>query len=240
MFGRNSTEFCFSRKLGTEYARNKVVKKIVVEESFKLPVAVLGSEVAVSLAEAKTEIFRKSIHFLIGITPALAALNYSFTIVLLVAGTFAYTATEILRLYGIRVPLISTLTQMASRPRDSQGFVLGPVTLALGALIALTCFSPIAASIGIYALAFGDGFASLVGKLYGRHRPALLFGKSIEGSTACFAAVFVATYMVSHRFVVAFVAAFIATATEALPLEDYDNVALPLIVGLAVQTIFFA
>ena len=92
-----------------------------------------------------------------------------------------------------------------------------------------------AASIAIYALAFGDGFASLIGKLFGKRRPRFLQGKSIEGSAACFIAVFFSAYAVSFRYSVALTAALTAAVVEALPLEDYDNIALPLSVGLAVQ-----
>jgi len=92
-----------------------------------------------------------------------------------------------------------------------------------------------AACIGIYALAFGDGFAGLVGKLFGRIRPTFLFGKSVEGSLACFTAAFIAAYLVSQNYFVSLLAAFTATAVEALPLEDYDNIALPLVVGAVVQ-----
>jgi dolichol kinase len=112
---------------------------------------------------------------------------------------------------------------------------MGPVTLGLGALVALLMYPSPAASIAIYALAFGDGFASLVGKLLGRVRPAFLRGKSLEGCLACFSAVLIAAYQVSRDYRIALVAALTAMVTEALPLEDYDNLALPLVVGLVVS-----
>jgi dolichol kinase len=187
------------------------------------------------LQEIKTELVRKSMHFLIALSPGMAALNRPLTVALLMAGTLFYALMETLRLSGVEVPLVSSLTSMASRPRDRNRFVLGPVTLGLGALLALLLYPSPAASIGIYALAFGDGFASLVGKTFGRHRPGFLLGKSIEGSLACFSAVFVAAYGVSRRFLVAFAAALTASLVEALPLEDYDNIALPVSVGFAAQ-----
>jgi dolichol kinase len=190
---------------------------------------------APNLREVKTEILRKSIHFLIGLSPALAAVNYPATVILLLVGTLGYAQMESLRLAGVRVPLVSSLTDMASRSRDRGRFVLGPVTLGLGALLALLMYPSPAASIAIYALAFGDGFASLVGKSLGRVRPAFLRGKSLEGSLACFTAVLVAAYHVSHNYPVAFIAALTAMVTEALPLDDYDNLALPLVVGLVVS-----
>jgi dolichol kinase len=187
------------------------------------------------LQELKTEIIRKLIHFLIALSPSMAALNRPLTVLLLMAGTLAYTCMEALRLSGVKIPLISSLTCMASRSRDMGHFVMGPVTLGLGALLALLLYPSPAASIAIYALAFGDGFASLVGKLFGRLRPAFLCGKSVEGSLACFLAVLAAAYRVSGSLGLALIAAFTAMAVEALPLEDYDNLALPVTVGLSVQ-----
>jgi dolichol kinase len=81
--------------------------------------------------------------------------------------------------------------------------------------------------------------ASLVGKLFGRYRPAFMLGKSIEGSLACFAAVYISAYGVSRSVRAAFFAALAATLIEALPLEDYDNIVLPIITGLVVQIIAF-
>jgi dolichol kinase len=185
--------------------------------------------------ELRTEIIRKSIHFLIALSPSMAAINRPATILLLAIGTLGYTAMEALRLSGVRVPLISSLTSMASRSRDLGHFVMGPVTLGLGALLALLLYPSPAASIAIYALAFGDGFASLAGKVFGRLRPAFLCGKSVEGSLACFAAVYIAAYGVSANVQLSLAAAFTAMAVEALPLEDYDNLALPVSVGLVVQ-----
>jgi dolichol kinase len=190
---------------------------------------------AIDLEELTTELIRKSIHFLIALSPVMAAANRPFTIALLITGIMVYTRLERLRLLGQSVPLISSVTAMASRRRDRNRFVLGPVTLGLGALLALLFYPSPAAAIAVYALAFGDGFASLVGKFFGRIRPPFLLGKSLEGSLACFTAVFIAAYGVSGRITTAVFAGFIAALTEALPLKDYDNIVLPLTVGFMVQ-----
>jgi dolichol kinase len=185
--------------------------------------------------ELKTEIIRKSIHFLIALSPFMASVNRPFTVFVLMAGTLGYTFMESLRLSGVKVPFVSSLTSMASRSRDFGRFVMGPVTLGLGALLALLLYPSPVAAIAIYALAFGDGLASLVGKLFGKWRPAFLCGKSIEGSLACFAAVLVSAYAVSGSIHIAVLAAFTAMVVEALPLEDYDNLAIPVSVGFVVQ-----
>jgi dolichol kinase len=187
----------------------------------------------------RTEIVRKSIHFLIALSPSMAAMNRPLTVIVLSIGILFYAIMENMRLAGREIPLISSLTVMASRPRDKGRFILGPVTLGLGALLSLLLYPSPVASIAIYALAFGDGFASLVGKFFGHIRPAIMMGKSIEGSSACFLAVFISTYALFHHLETAFIAAFIATLVEALPLEDYDNLALPMAVGLMLQVYFF-
>jgi len=163
----------------------------------------------------------------------MADIDFFGTVLLLSVGVLSYAAMEALRLSGIRVPVISAITNMASRPRDYGRFVTGPITLGTGALLALLLLPASAAAVGIYALAFGDGFAGLVGKLFGKCRPAFLYGKSVEGSLACFTATFISAFFVSRNFTIALIAAVTATAVEALPLKDCDNIALPLSVGIA-------
>ena len=73
--------------------------------------------------------------------------------------------------------------------------------------------------------------------MYGRIRPDFLFGKSVEGSAACFAVTFVSAWLVSNSLIVSLAAAITAMGVEALPLKDYDNIALPLAVGFVVQLV---
>ena len=187
----------------------------------------------------KAELIRKSLHFLIGFVPVLAAFNKIYTMILLAAGIVAYTTMESFRRKGITIPIISHLTVAASRKRDMGRFVLGPVTLGLGAFLPLLLFPLPVASIAIYALAFGDGTASLAGKFFGHIRPPFLLGKSLEGSMACFLGVFASAYIFTlyadnGNIFIALIAAFTATITELIPLKDWDNVIIPMLVGLVV------
>jgi phytol kinase len=91
---------------------------------------------------------------------------------------------------GYSVPIVSKVTALAARRRDGDRFVLGPITLGLGALLSLLLYPNPAASIAIYALAFGDGLSSLVGKSFGSVRIPFTGGKSLEGSLTCMVAVF--------------------------------------------------
>ena len=204
-----------------------------------LPAGGAGRQDAVS-AVSKSEALRKSLHFLVALSPALTFAGVPFAVMSLLAGVVFYTLMELLRLSGRRVPVVSALTMMVSRERGVRRFELGPVTLGLGAALALLLFPLPAATVGILAAAFGDGFAGLVGRLLGRVRPAFLFGKSVEGSLACLAATAIAVYLFTRSPAVALTAAVVATIAEALPLEDYDNIALPLVVALAAQGLLAA
>lgn len=173
------------------------------------------------------EFVRKSIHLLIASIPVLASINISITIGLLTAGTLIYSYAETLRCSGSNVFLISNITVMAARERDNNRFVLGPVTLGLGALLTLLLYPNPAATIGIYALAFGDGLSSVFGKLFGRVRIPGLGGKTVAGSLTCFLAVFLATTAVSGLVFESVLIALAATAIEAIPLKDFDNLVIP-------------
>jgi dolichol kinase len=190
--------------------------------------------------ELKTELIRKSIHLLIATVPFCATFVGPFvTLGLLAVGTLIYSYAEFLRQRGGHIPIISRVTELASRRRDLGHFVLGPVTLGIGAMLTLMLYPEPAASIAIYALAFGDGLASLVGKLFGRTR-LLRTEKTVEGSASCFFAVLLTTYLILSGnggsgwigIAVAFMVALVATVVEALPLKDSDNLVMPAVVGL--------
>ncbi|MDR2314202.1 MAG: phosphatidate cytidylyltransferase [Spirochaetaceae bacterium] len=183
----------------------------------------------------RAELVRKALHLLIALSPSMAEFSRTYTLVFLGAGTLAYGLMEALRCKGLRIPLISFLTDFASRRRDRGRFVLGPVTLGAGAFLSLLLFPPRTAAIAIYALAFGDGTASLAGKFFGRIRPLFLFHKSLEGSAACFLGTLISAWLVSNDLRTALTAAGAATAAELLPIRDWDNIIIPLVTGLAVQ-----
>lgn len=194
----------------------------------------LMSRIKVRSREIRTELFRKSIHLMVGTVPLLARLDLNVTISLLAAGIIVYAWAEWLRLNGRDVPLISEITRLASRDRDRNKLVLGPITLAMGALLCLLLYPNPAATIGIYALAFGDGLSSVVGKIFGRIKLPLTGGKTLEGSLTAFTVIFLAVFAQTNNVRPAVTVAAAGTILEALPLEDLDNLVIPLGVGLAV------
>lgn len=185
------------------------------------------------------EVFRKSIHLCSAFIPTLLSFAYKPVLVLLFAALIFYSFTEFVRLKGINVPVISKITSIAARKRDENKFVLGPVTLVLGIIAAALLWKPEAAKIGIYALAFGDGLASLVGKLVGRIHIPFTKGKTAAGSLACFYAVFVSSFCVGKNVLVSFVLAFVAMIVEVIPMTDFDNIVIPVVIGGLAQYLLF-
>jgi len=192
-------------------------------------VAVLNS--FASIKEIKTELFRKSIHMMVAFVPTMAKFNIVFTFGALALGIFLYSYSEFMRIRGFEISIISKITLAASRNRDT-GFVFGPVTLAIGALMALMLYPEPAAAIAIYALAFGDGFSSIIGKLFGRSFIPFTGGKTYAGSTACLISVFLTTLSISGSVRVAVIVAVTTTVFEVFPSGDLDNMLIPVGTGL--------
>ncbi len=182
--------------------------------------------------DIKKEMFRKSIHLCTAFVPLLLAVAKWPVIGLLMLALILYSISEMLRLRGVRIPLVAHITETAARKRDEGRFVLGPCTLCIGVILSSMLFPEKCASCGILALAFGDGLASLVGKIAGRRELPLMGGKTAEGSLACFGAIFLAIAL----FVVpdakaALILALVGTGIEMLPLKDFDNILIPVVIS---------
>ncbi len=191
------------------------------------------------LEELKTELVRKTIHMTISLIPLLAAIDRGFAFALLAGGIVIYTYSEILRSEGRSIALIAGIKELALRERDRDHFAMGPVTLAMGAMAALFFYPQPAAAVAIYALAFGDGFASLAGKFAGRKKIPFSGGKTYIGSLACFAAVFFTSYRITGSMINSLLIASIATLTELLPLGDFDNLLLPIVTGYTATVLMY-
>lgn len=190
------------------------------------------------LNSIKKELFRKSIHICASFVPLMLKIARVPVIILLFTAVIFYSLSEILRLKGIQVPLISKVTETAARKRDENKFVLGPVTLVCGILCAVLLFPLENATLGIFALAFGDGFASLIGKLVGKLPIPGAHGKTVAGSLACFFAVFLSTFFICRCCTISFTIAFCAMLIEVLPLADFDNILIPVIISAISYFVF--
>ncbi len=144
----------------------------------------------------------------------------------------------------------STLGDIANNQGHKTGLFL--YVVSIGVLIVFFWGHWTAATIGIVAMTWGDGFGSVIGKRFGRHR--ILNGKSLEGSLAVFAATAVMTavivlfygWLTASGFyptgdsiaivpvwAVSVIAGFLAMVLEALCPGQYDNLVIPLVVACA-------
>ena len=181
--------------------------------------------------ELLVEIFRKTIHISSALVVVFAERWYSATIIGITILSVIYCLSEFLRMNNHYLYCIAIITRYASRVRDRGKFVLGPITLSCGILAALLLFPMHTAQISIYALAFGDGLASLVGKRFGKIRLAFCKDKTVAGSLACFFAVFLSSLAVSKSLWKSLILAIAGACIEMLPLKDYDNVLIPIAIG---------
>jgi dolichol kinase len=181
--------------------------------------------------QLRTELIRKAIHLLIALVPLLAAIDVGLTMGLLGAGTLFYIFAENARRHGVSILLVSDLTVVASREQDRGRFVLGPVTLGIGAMLALLLYPGKASIIAIYALAFGDSAASLVGKSVGGLRIPFANGKTFAGTFACFFVVLIVAYRLTGDWTTSFVVGTATALFEVFPTTDMDNIIIPVGTG---------
>jgi len=185
----------------------------------------------------KKEFFRKAIHMFSSFTPFLYFFSRSLVLVGLLIVTLIYFLSEVLRSKNIRIPIISRITEIASRSRDEGKLVLGPITLSIGIFLTFTLFDYRTATLAIFAVSFGDGVASLFGKIIGGVKIPFTFGKTMSGSMGCFITL-CSVYLlcgldVSQALVISAAGAII----EAFPTGDFDNLILPISTGLIIQNL---
>ena len=184
------------------------------------------------------EIFRKLIHMLSAFVPFFVYLTSSkLVIVFLLILLFLFIIFEIARLKSRRLYFFSNIVEIASREGEEKCISLGPITLCFGIIISLYFFPLNIATMAILALSFGDGFASLIGTIFGKKK--LIFkGKTREGTLSCLFATFIAELIYTHSFFVSFILAIITSFIELLPLKEFDNILIPIIASLAVKFLF--
>lgn len=140
-----------------------------------------------------------------------------------------------LNVYYNWIPSINTKRRSSNK---------GPIYYALAVLIltASTFHTPsfhIVGGIGLLVMAYGDGFAALIGQKYGTHTYTIFKGhKTFEGSLTMFlvSAIVIATYQylelgqasIMHVLLLSVV----ATLVEAISPHGIDNLFIPILVSL--------
>ena len=167
-------------------------------------------------------IFMPVIAGLIGV-PIVAA------IIILIA--LIYTASELYRLEGRELPLVSAITRHAASQSELYGFAPAPLYFAFGIVVTLILFPAQAGGAAIAMFCLGDSTASLFGGMISTSLP-FNKGKTWEGSLAGFFFAFLAGTLFVPP-ILALVGAAIAMTVEVLPLPVNDNVLVPVITGAA-------
>jgi len=155
----------------------------------------------------------------------------TLTFAILFSGMIIYLFSEYLRMNNRNNTLIARITSLVSRKRDSDYPVWGPITLIIGTLLSLVLFPLPVASISIWILAFGDGIASIAGNKFSSFVLPHTQGKTFAGSFACFIIIYLITFRITMSMPKAFLLSGIGTFLEALPIDDLDNIVLPVGVG---------
>ena len=162
-----------------EISNNDILALVLV---YALSIAVLSIAMFIQKKSDKVDI-RKVIHIGIG---NFVFIWWLFEHAWVMEAFFAIPFAIILFIAMLKDNIISnsSLGDITNNKGHKQGLFLYVVSIVV--LVAL-CFNEhwTAASIGIVAMTWGDGFGSIVGKKYGKHKS--FNGKSVEGTIAVFA-----------------------------------------------------
>ena len=141
----------------------------------------------------------------------------------------------ILNYYSYRHNLLKAMERGG---KGNLGTVYFPISLLILVIFTFGIVkNPIIGAVGILIMGYGDGFAAVISKAYGKHKIA--FGKSIEGSITMFIASFIVTFMVSimiqsinSAVILAMGVAALATVVELVTPKGLDNLTVPLSTSL--------
>ncbi|HUJ84087.1 MAG TPA: HAD-IB family phosphatase [Candidatus Acidoferrales bacterium] len=144
-----------------------------------------------------------------------------------------YTISELWRLEGKELRIVSAVTRHAASQSELHGFAAAPLYFAGGIVFTLVVFPHPASYAAIAMFCLGDSAASLFGGLASDSLP-FNKGKTWEGSLAGFFFAFLAgMFFLPTNPLVALAGAAIAMTVEVLPLPINDNVLIPIITGAA-------
>ncbi len=111
--------------------------------------------------------------------------------------------------------------------------LLGATYLLLSSLICAYAFTKPVAVAALAFLILGDTVAAIVGRAIGRVR---IFGKTLEGSLACFVVCLAIGWLIPGLgWVRTLAGAFTATVIELVPVPLDDNLRIPLAAGFVMQ-----
>jgi dolichol kinase len=147
-----------------------------------------------------------------------------------------YFVSELLRINGTNVPLISRITILAADKPELHEFNTSPIFHALGIALALIIFPPQIGYAAVAVLSLGDSSASIFGKRFGRMKVPFNRGKSVVGSVMGLVFAFLGALLFVDWFTAA-VGAAAGILIEVIPTPIEDNLLIPLVAGAAMYLI---
>ncbi|MBT0160375.1 hypothetical protein G4O51_10375 [Candidatus Bathyarchaeota archaeon A05DMB-2] len=186
---------------------------------------------------SRNDFVREAIHASGFFVPIVASLISTLIAAALICVVIAlYVVSELTRLDGKSLPVISTITRSAVSQTEMYDFAAAPLYFAVGILATLLLFPAPASSAAIAIFTLGDSAASLFGGLISKTPLPLNKGKTLEGSLVGFFFAFLA----GSIFIpppIALIGAAVAMTIEFLPLPINDNVLMPVVTGLTLWLI---
>jgi len=146
--------------------------------------------------------------------------------------TLLYMASELARMLGVNVPVLSMITWHAAIQPEIHEFVTAPVFFAVGIALSLLIFPPPVSYAAIVVFTLGDGLATISGKKVGKHVFPYNKGKKVEGTIVGFVCAFVGALVFADPLR-SLVGAALGMVVESLPTPISDNLTIPLAAGLA-------
>lgn len=192
------------------------------------------------------EIIRQLLHASAVLVPILWLWDSSWhlPLYLFIGGlTLLFALSEVLRSYGIQIPIISKMVLAAGREEEINRYVLSPLYFAAGVTLPLFIvgtifYLPSIAIASVIAFLIGDAFSTIGGKYFGRHHYPFNPRKTVEGSLIGFSIAFlVLLFFVSP--ILALLSAVIAALIELLPLPLDDNLAVPFLTAIVLLLLHF-
>ncbi|MFS7422779.1 DUF92 domain-containing protein [Carnobacterium maltaromaticum] len=203
---------------------------IVLSFSFIFIVLALVT-VSQKKANLGEEFSRKAIHIAVGNWILIAV--YFFDSILWAA--FVPLCFIVLNYISYMKQLFKAMERSAD---DSLGTVWYAVSLFVLTVVAFYLNMPFIAIGGILSMAYGDGFAAVIGSKWGNVTYPEKFGKkSLEGAVTVFIFIFLITsilaylYLPVNSLLVGLVCGSIGTILELLTPNGFDNLSVPLSIG---------
>jgi len=181
----------------------------------------------------RRELARKSFHLGMIVVPVWVYLMPHTTALLgLILATFATVAVDLLRLSDRRLRgFFLRLFRSVIRPHEEE-HLLGSTHYMIAALLSVVVFDHAIAIAALAFLVLGDAAAAIIGKRFGT---PVFWGKSPEGSIACFVVCLMVGWPLLSSPWLALVGAVTATVAEAMPSPLDDNMRVPIFSGIAMQ-----